>query len=96
MRLEFMISILLQANAAELPLATTRIHRLPRELFTAQAEQLIARATSLAPGINRAPQPPATGSGQASSDSLPAVPMLAVALLTVLAGAVGFAAARRR
>ena len=29
MRLEFMISILLQANAAELPLATTRIHCLP-------------------------------------------------------------------
>lgn len=43
-----------------------------------------------------APQPPATGSGQASPDSLSAVPVLVIAVLTMLAGTVGFAAARRR
>ena len=59
MRFKLMEAILFQPDPTEFPLSATRIHRLPRELFTAEAEQLIARATSLAPGVNRAPQPPA-------------------------------------
>jgi hypothetical protein len=59
MRLKIVEAILFKPDPAELPLSATRIHCLPRELFTAEAEQLIARTASLAPGINRAPQPPA-------------------------------------
>jgi hypothetical protein len=59
MRLKVMEAILFKPDPTELSLAAARINCLPSELFTAEAEQLIARAASLAPGINRAPQPPA-------------------------------------